>query len=154
MPPKSSVESSPFRKEIEEYLLDGKSARYISEWLKEQGESISHTAINNYKKGAFNIHAEASEEYRKIESKKRKEKGVKKIVSDLEFCDNIIALADKVDLKVDPKKGISELDIKKLGLQSIKTKQDIFKQGSDDEKEFTIKIIGVDSDENDNVETE
>lgn len=154
MPPRSAVETSPFRKEIEEYLLEGKSARFISEWLKEQGESISHTAINNYKKGSFNVHVEASKQYIEKESKKRKDKGIEKVVSDLEFCDNIINIANKVDLKVTDEKKITELDIKKLGLQAIKTKQEIFKQGSEDEKEFRIIIEVVDSDENNTLETQ
>ena len=46
------------------------------------------------------------------------------------------------------------MDVNKIALQAIKTKNDIIKQGSEDDKEFTIRIIGVDSDETDNMETE
>jgi len=53
MPKKSAVINNPYRKEIEEMIIEGKSSRKISELLKDQGESISHTAINNYKKNDF-----------------------------------------------------------------------------------------------------
>jgi predicted transcriptional regulator len=156
MPPKSAVISSKYRKEIEEFILEGQSARFISSWLKEQEppESISHTAINNYKKGSFNVHAEAAQQYVEKKSKERKDEGIAKVVSDLEFCDDIIQLANKVDLKVDNENKITALDIKKLGLQAIKTKQEVFKQGSEDEKEFRIIIEAVDSDENNQMETQ
>ncbi|AUB55293.1 MULTISPECIES: hypothetical protein [Methanobacterium] len=62
MPPRPLVARSPFQKEIEEKIIEGKSSRYISDWLK-QGENISHTAINNYRNGDFNIKAEAAKKY-------------------------------------------------------------------------------------------
>jgi hypothetical protein len=152
MPPKSSIKTSPFRKEIEEMILEGKSSREISKWLKEHDVLISHNTINRYRKTDFNIQAEAVTQYNERLSQKRKEKGVNETVSDLEYCDEIIQLAHKTQLKAD--KNTSELDIKKLGLQAIKTKQDIFKQGGDADNEFTIKIVGVDNDgEDDNLET-
>jgi hypothetical protein len=63
-----------------------------------------------------------------------------------------VQIANKAGLEVDDK--TSKLDVNRLALQAIKTKQEIFKQGSEDEKEFTIIIKGVDSDETDNLETE
>lgn len=154
---KSAVEQSPNRLEIDKLLKEGKSPRFISDWLKklkENPESISHTAINNYKKKKFNFKKEAKLKYNEKKSKELLNEAVNETVSDLEFCDNIIALANKIDLKVDPKNKITELDIKKLGLQAIKTKQDVFKQGGDADNEFTIRIIGVDSDEDDNLEAQ
>ena len=79
---------------------------------------------------------------------------VAQTVSDLEFLDNIITVANDTGLEVDPEKNISELDIKKLGIQAVRAKQEVFKAGSEDEKEFIITIVGVDSDEEDNVEVE
>jgi hypothetical protein len=154
---KSAVEQSKNRLEIDNLLKEGKSPRFISDWLKnlkEGAESISHTAINNYKKKKFNVEKEAVLKYNETKSKELLDEASDKVVSDLKYCDNIIELADKIDLKVDHKNRITELDIKKLGLQAIKTKQDIFKQGGDDDNEFTIRIIGVDSDEDDNLEAQ
>lgn len=154
---KSAVELSENRLEIDNLLKEGKSPRFISNWLKnleDNPESISHTAINKYKKKKFNIEKEAVLKYNETKSKELLDEASDKVVSDLEYCDNIIELANKIDLKVDHKNRITELDIKKLGLQAIKTKQDVFKQGGDDDNEFTIRIIGVDSDENDNMEAQ
>lgn len=154
MPPKSSIKQSPFRKEIEEMILEGKSSRKISKWLKEHDEDISHNTINRYRKKDFNIQHEAVSQYTEKLSQKRKQKGIDGTVSDLEYCDELIQLAHDTNLKVDHKNKVTELDIKKLGLQAVKTKQEIFKQGGDDDKELTIRIIGVDSDEDNNMETE
>lgn len=153
---KSAVERSPNRTGIDERLEEGVTPRAISEWLKtlDPPENISHVAIHNYRKNKFNINKEATIKYNQKKSKERLDKASDKVVSDIEYCDNIIELADKVNLKVDHDNRITELDIKKLGLQAIKTKQDVFKQGGDDDNEFTIRIIGVDSDENDNLEAQ
>jgi hypothetical protein len=155
MPPKSAVERSDHRDEIDDLLLEGKSPRFVSDRLQnEYDEKISHTAINNYRKKHLNVKKEATIKYHEKRSQKVKDEHIEKTVSDLEYCDDIINLAHKVNIKVDHENRITELDIKRLGLQAIKAKNEIFKQGSDDDKEFTIKIIGVDSDETDNLETE
>jgi len=159
---KSAVELSPHRLEIDKKLLQGDSPRTISNWLanlpEEEGgpEKISHSAINNYRKKHLNIQEDATIKYNEKKSQELKAKAIDETVSDLEYCDDIIRLAQRVDLKVDPEKRISELDIKRLGLQAIKMKQEIFKAGTEEDREFTIKIIGVDGDgdENHNLEAE
>ena len=103
MPPKSAVERSEHRDEIDDLLLDGRSPRFVSSYLKnEYNESISHTAINNYKKKHLDVTKEAVIDYTNKKSKegkevqsqknreKKKEKVVKKISSDLEKLDEII----------------------------------------------------------------
>lgn len=152
MPPKSAVERSSYRSEIDDLLSEGKSPRFISNWLKnlkKNPESISHTAINTYRKKKFNVAKEATERYHERQSKKKLEDAVEKQVSDLEYCDEIIQLAHKVDLKVDPENKVTELDIKKLGLQAIKTKADLFKQGEGEDHEFIVRIEGVEPDDKD-----
>ncbi len=101
MPPQSSVITSPYRKEIEEMLIEGKSPRYISDWLKEQEprENISHTAINNYKNNHFNVPVEAVKEYNKRQSEKRKKKATIKQVDDLEKIDQFIQNVDSEIIK-------------------------------------------------------
>ncbi len=127
MSKKSAVIKSPYRKEIEEMIIEGKSSRYISDWLKDQNESISHTAINNYKKNDYNIQEEAVREYNKKQSKIRKTDAVEKKVTEIEYCDDIIDTASKIGIQVDQNKNITNLDIKKLGLQAVKVKHDITK---------------------------
>jgi len=149
----NAVESSPFRKEIEEYMLEGKTIPFIIDFLDKNNVPISESTLRRYKK-KFNPHREAMQEYSDKESENRFNAAKDKVVSDLDYCDKIIQLADEVDLKVDHKNKITELDIKKLGLQAIRTKQEIFKQGTEEDREFKIIIESVDSDESDQMETE
>jgi hypothetical protein len=139
MPPRSAVERSEFRPEIDEFLLEGKSGRFVSEWLKSKKENISHTAINNYKKKHLNVEKEATIQYNEKKSKQKKQKKVDKVVSDLEALDDIIAEGHKIKLEVDqltPDEygGVTNLDIenvkikaKRLTIQAAKVKHDITK---------------------------
>jgi rRNA maturation endonuclease Nob1 len=137
MTKKSAVIKSPYRKEIEEMIIEGKSSRYISEWLKDQNESISHTAIN--------IPMEAVREYNKKQSKIRKTDAVEKKVTEIEYCDDIIHAASKVGIHVDLDKNITNLDIKKLGLQAVKVKHDITKD--EPAPVVVVPVEDVDEDE-------
>lgn len=113
MPPQSSVITSPYRKEIEEMLIEGKSPRYISEWLKAQEpkENISHTAINNYKNNHFNVPVEAVKEYNKRQSEKRKKKATTKQVDDLEKIDQFIQNVDsEIIKKLEPKEKVQAVN--------------------------------------------
>ena len=150
---RSLVEKSPNRKQIEEMILEGSSDRVISDWTKLKGNPIGKSAINNYRK-IFNPKKKAVSKYHEKKSKERLEKASNEIVSDLEFCDSLVQIASEVGLEVDNDNKITKLDVNKIALQAIKTKNDIIKQGSENDKEFTIRIIGVDSDETDNMETE
>lgn len=119
----NAVKSSPFRKEIEELILEGKSSRYISKWLKERGESISHNAINNYRKGPYNVKDKATKEYNEKKSKERLDKAVDKKVSDIEALDDIIEKGSELNLDIESLKpsffdGITRLDIERLKIQA------------------------------------
>lgn len=156
MPPKTAVARSPNRNKIDKLLENGESPRFISNWLKslDPPEKISHTAINNYRKNHFNIKKEATLKYNEKKSKERLENASDKVVSDLEYCDDLINLAHKVHLQVDHENKITELDIKKLGLQAVKTKQEILQQGEPEDKNVRVEIVVVDSDEDDTMETQ
>ena len=145
MPKKSAVIKSPYRKEIEEMIIEGKSSRQISEWLKDQGERISHTAINNYRKNDYNIKEEAVREYNENQSKARRSEAVEKKVTEIEYCDDIINTAAKIGIKIDSSQGITNLDIKKLGLQAVKIKHTIT-------KDEPTPVIGVEVEECDEEE--
>ena len=151
MPPRSAVEKSEHRDEIDDLLLGGKSPRFVSSFLKnEYNESISHTAINNYKKKHLNVTKEAVIDYTNKKSKeakqfqsqknseKKKQKAVKKISSDLEKLDLIIddALNTNIDierLESDPeadqvKVEKLKLEKRKQGISAINAKTNILKQ--------------------------
>ena len=75
MPPRSAVERSEHRDEIDDLLLEGKSPRFVSAWLKDSyNEHISHTAINNYRKNKLNVTEEAAKVYHERRQKEKKEK--------------------------------------------------------------------------------
>ncbi len=56
MPPKPAVEKSPHYEEIIDLLLQNKSTRDISKYLKDEyGEEIGHNAINNYRRNHLKL---------------------------------------------------------------------------------------------------
>ncbi len=161
----SAVEVSSHRKEIEEMLREGKSADFISNWLKSVGVCISRSAIYRYKKNKFNIQAEAIQKYNNEKSKERLNRASDDVVSDIKYLDSIIDLANDIKLEHDSlvasDDGFDELaiekhklNIKKLGIQATRVRAGILKDSDDGEdKEFTIRFVS-DSNENDRVEAD
>ena len=95
----SAVEKSPFRKEIEEMLREGKSPDFISRYLKTNGEHISRSAIYRYKKDRFNIQAEAITKYNNLQSRKRLDKASDDLVNDLQIIDKqILEVSGKINI--------------------------------------------------------
>lgn len=152
---KSAVELSEHRPEIDRLLEEGKSPRFISDWLKnlpkdENPEKISHVSINNYKKKKFNIKKEATRKYNEKQSKKRLDKASDKVVGDLDALDEIIDEGRKLKLAIDkiqpdPEAGVSYLDVEKLKInakrlviQAAKAKHDITK-----DEPTPVVIVGV-----------
>lgn len=140
MPPKSAVERSERRPEIDKLLKEGKTPRFISTWLKElkdNPESISHVAINNYRKNKFNIKKEAAIKYNEKKSKELLDEASDEVVNDLDALDEIIEEGRnlKLDLnRLTPDERTSELDIEKAKIQgknlvirAAKAKHDILK---------------------------
>ena len=133
MPPKSAVERSEHRNEIDDLLLDGHSPRFVSTYLKnEYNESISHTAINNYKKKHLNVTKEAvidytkkkSQEAKQVQSQKdsqnKKQKAVKKISSDLEKLDEIIE--DSFNTHIDLDRLVDDPECDQVKVEGLKLK--------------------------------
>lgn len=133
MPPKSAVEKSEHRDEIDDLLLSGSSPRVVSSYLKnEYNESISHTAINNYKKKHLDVTKEAvidytnkkSKEAKQVQSQKnsqkKKQKVVKKISSDLEKLDEIIE--DSFNTTIDLERLVGDPDCDQVKVEGLKLK--------------------------------
>lgn len=82
MPRRPKVEKSPHYNEIIELLLDGKSSREVSAYLKnEYNEVIGHNAINNYRRNNMKLEDKIEAEANRILSKKAAtvvDEGVKK----------------------------------------------------------------------------
>ena len=165
MPPKSAVERSEHRDEIDDLLLDGRSPRFVSSYLKnEYNESISHTAINNYKKKHLDVTKEAVIDYTKKKSKEgkevqsqkdrdeKKQKVVKKISSDLEKLDEIIE--DSFNTQIDLERLVDDpecdqvkveglkLKMRQQGISAVNAKANILKQ-DDTTVEINVKDVEV-----------
>lgn len=131
MPPKSAVERSKHRDEIDDLLLEGKSPRFVSAWLKDSyNEHISHTAINNYRKNKLNVTEEAAKVYHERRQKekkadektdKKKQRKVRKVVSDLEKLDVIIE--DSYNIKIDIERLEKDLDSDQVQVEKLKLQQ-------------------------------
>lgn len=155
MPPRSAVERSEHRDEIDDLLLEGNSPRFVSAYLKnEYNEHISHTAINNYRKNKLNVPKEAAIEYNKKKKEKdaakikqaqsdakstaKKNKKVQKVVSDLEKLDVIIEDSCNTTINIERLEHDPEVDqvqVEKLklqkrkqGIEAINVKNNITKQ--------------------------
>lgn len=147
MPPRSAVERSEHRDEIDDLLLEGLSPRFVSDYLKnEYDEHISHTAINNYRKNKLNVTEEAAKVYHERRQKekkadektdKKKQRKIRKAVSDLERLDFIIQDSYNTDINIERLEHDPESDqvqVEKLKLQkrkqaieAINTKSNILK---------------------------
>ena len=105
-----AVESSPFRKEIEDMITEGKEDKYISKWLKDNEAYISRQTIGTYRRERYNIPEEASKEYNDKKSKERKKKAVKKQLTDLEKIDQFIENVDPTIIQeLDPKDQVKAI---------------------------------------------
>lgn len=116
-----AVENSPYRKEIEEMLTEGKPDTDIAHFLKEKGHPISRQTINTYKNTKFNIPVEVRKEYNKRQSKKRLNKAKDKQVNDLEWIDKFLGSIDPENLK----KGMEAKDQAAAANKFLNTKYKI-----------------------------
>ena len=158
MPRKSAVETSEHRDEIDDLLLEGKSPRFVSSWLKDTyNETISHTAIHNYRKKKLNVTEEAAKVYHKKKkaeelSNSKKQKKVRKVVSDLERLDAIIEDSYNTSINIERLEHDPEVDqvkVEKLklqkrkqGIEAINAKTNILKN-DDTTIEVNVKDVTV-----------
>jgi hypothetical protein len=158
MPPKNAAENSKHRDKIDDLLLEGNSSRFISNYLKEEyGELISHAAINRYKNKHLDVNKDVGVKYQSkkdLKTKAKKDKIVNKVVSDLDFLDNIVNEANtfKVDLdSLKNNKDVSDLDhvnlcmkFKRLAIDAVKAKSLILDKN---ETNFNVNFEGSDFNE-------
>lgn len=98
VPPVSKVERSKHRDEIDDLLLDGKAAGFVSNYLKDEyNESISESSIRRYKNSKLNVKTEAIVMYNEEQSQKKKDNAVSEYVEDINKIDNLIEDASNID---------------------------------------------------------
>lgn len=143
---RSAVEKSEHRDEIDDLLLDGNSPRFVSTFLKDKySESISHTAINNYKKKYLDIEKQTRIKYHEKKSKKKVEKQVKKGLNDLDALDDIIYdkcnITSNLDKVEDPtEKEKLKIQLKNTRVRAVQAKHNILK---DDETNIEVHYNGL-----------
>ena len=119
----NAVLVSEFRSEIDDMILEGKSDSYIERWLADNDAKISRQTIGKYRRNDFNVNKEATIAYNDKKSKEKKDKEIKKRVSDIEALDDIIDMGNSLDLDLgslspDIEEGTSALDIEKAKIQA------------------------------------
>ena len=114
----SKVKISKFRKDIDDLLIEGKSPKYISDWLKSRNESISQDTIRRYRDKDFNIAVNARRKIAEEESKERLDKASDKVVDDIHNIDDELS-----NIEVDTSRMTeSQKGSYKLGLLNMKYK--------------------------------
>ncbi|WP_321422778.1 hypothetical protein [uncultured Methanobacterium sp.] len=120
----NAVESSPYRKEIEEMIKEGKPDTDIANWLKKKEAPISRQTINNYKNKKFNITLAARKKYQEKKSKERLDGAADEQVRDIEKIDEDCDLIDTFINEIDPSiiEDMNEKDVARLLNNLLKTK--------------------------------
>jgi hypothetical protein len=138
----NSIISSPYRKEIEEFIKEGKPNTYISNWLREHDAYISTHTLGNYRNNEFNIQLEAQRKYNEKQSQKRKDDASDQVVNDIEIIDNILKeISAEIMNELDPRDQIKALP------QLLNTKYKILGQISDS------PVVNIDTNTNINFNT-
>lgn len=148
--PPNKVEVSIYRKQIEEMITQGVSARVISAWLKEQdpAENIGKTAIYEYIDKGFNIEGKAVQEYSDRKSQERLDDAVRCRVSEIEklqaFADEALSVDLDLDIPVDERTTVLDIEkhklqVKRAGVYAQKIVNDFLK-AVEPEKSVDVKL--------------
>lgn len=118
----NKILNSPHLKKIVTWIKDGKGDTEIITLLKKQDppETIGRTTLYNFRKSDFDIETLARKEY----VEKELDDAVKKRVAEIGTLDQIIELADTVNLNINsispnPLDNISQVDIEKLKIKVL-----------------------------------
>lgn len=96
--------------EIVKLLLEGKSSRYISDYLKtEYEENITHATINNFKKEELDIKNKVNKKFQKKVEEQVKAKAENKIRNDVQV---------EADIETAVNKGVGTRELLQLMIES------------------------------------
>lgn len=124
----SKVKTSKYRKEIDNFLTEGKSPGWIKKWLDEKGEPISESSIRRYQKNHFNIKKEGVEKYyTDKESEKKLAESASSYSDDIHKIDSYLEQADK-KLNLD---DLSQGQLAQFIIQLLREKRERLKQDGD-----------------------
>jgi hypothetical protein len=95
----SSIEVSPFRKEIEDFIKEGKPDLFIETWLTKKGAKITRQTIAKYRTGPFNVTEVTRQKYADEQTKKRLNSAADEQIDDLKIIDDIVSQVDPKVMK-------------------------------------------------------
>ena len=143
---KTAVEKSEHRDEIDDFLLKGESARFVSKYIYDKyNEKISHQAITRYRKKCLNVEDQVRIEYQDKKSKEKLHGEVSKGVTDLEELDKIIYedcnLKSKLEDVEDPlERENLKIKLKNSKSRAVQIKHQILK---DDDTHVEVTYNGL-----------
>lgn len=130
------IKKNPYREEIDDMLIAGKSYSEIERWLDEKGAKVGRNTISKYHKFCFNVNEEAVEIYNERKSKEKLQNEAEKGADVLDFYDKVISKALQCDLdKVDPARRTD------LGLRAAKQREEFLKEHGDKLEEERIQVL-------------
>lgn len=130
------IKKNPYREQIDEMLIEGKSYTEIEKWLKANDAGVARQTISKYHKFCFNVNAEAAEIYNDEASKAKLQGEAQKQVDIIRFYDKIINSAEEADLSiVDPQRRVD------LALRAAKQREEFLKEHGDKIEEERIQVL-------------
>lgn len=104
------IKNSIHYNEIVQLLLEGKSSRYVSDYLQnEYNESIGHAVINNFRKDELDIKNKVNKKFQKKVEEQVKAKAENKIRNDVQV---------KADIETAVNKGVNTRELLQLMIES------------------------------------
>lgn len=131
-----SIMKSKYRQEIDQMLRNGDTYTAISNWLRNNGETISRNIISKYHKFCFNINKEAADLYQQRVSEQVLRGEAEKVVSTLELYDKYIALGANVNPTM-----INDDKMADLALKAGKQREDFLREHGDQEAEVQTQLL-------------
>ncbi len=122
------VQESKYREQIDNMLENGNTYTQISNWLSNNGETISRQVISKYHKFGYNINAKAAEKYLDEDKKSehRLEVAAIKQSDTLKLYDKLIVSAIEVNPEL-----LDERTRVDLAIKAAKQREDFMREHGD-----------------------
>lgn len=127
------ISNNPFKKELTDMLLEGKSIKQVVQFLEEMGHPVSRNTLGKYKREELDINAKAVDVY--LEETKLNEK-VEEQVSTLKLYDKIIQAGASINTTM-----IDEARLLDSSLKAAKQKEDFLREHGDKESEIQSQLL-------------
>ena len=130
------IAKSEFRKEIDDMLANGDTYVAISNWLKNNGETISRATISKYAQFCFNINAAVVQKYTQEDSDARLEELAEEGALTLRLYDKFIAFGNDVDPN-----ALDDRTKADMAIKAAKQREDFMREHGDSAMEEMAATI-------------